>query len=294
MFMGDPIRAPGDLAAFAQHLFERSSVEEFLRDWLPRHGAALEAVEDATVTGPHAAEINRRINCLQQLKDQNWKPLVVSFLARHGEDPDKLRRFFRGVDLIAFGTLLGALRPEAREIRWRRAWEAQGDETKLFTAKDAPLALHAYDKKQSERDKFIERLGSTFKRDHKKDSEKRCLLLIRINACLPGGEVLTRGPEVTVEHILPTKGGAAWNGAFTRDELSIYPHLIGNWTLIHRDQNQLCGAESFAKKKKVYFSKEYPTYAITRMLEDVGEWTPREINVRGDRFQAALFADWGI
>jgi hypothetical protein len=30
------------------------------------------------------------------------------------------------------------------------------------------------------------------------------------------------------------------------------------------------------------------------MLEGVNEWTPKEINMRGDRFQEALFADWGI
>ncbi|MBL8548881.1 MAG: DUF262 domain-containing protein [Hyphomonadaceae bacterium] len=294
MFSGTPIRAPGDLMAFAQHLFAHSSVQSFLTEWLPAHGAALIAVLREEITGPHAEEINRRIACLKLLKDQTWRPLVVSFLANHGHEAAKLKRFVRGVDLIAFGALLGSVRPEARELRWTRALAAGGDEAKLFNSKDGPLALNDNVKGMSERDRFVERLGATFKREHKRDSEKRCLLLIRINACLPGGEVLKRLQGLTVEHILPAKGGAAWSGAFTASELQFYPHVLGNWTLVQHEQNVAAGAKAFAEKKAVYLDKQYPIHAITRLLEGTSEWTPREINLRTQQFQKALFDDWGI
>jgi hypothetical protein len=294
MFSGDPILAPGDLNAFVQYLFGHSSVELFLRDWLPRHGKALLDVQRESVGGPHGAEINRRLRCLKQLKDQNWLPLAVSFLASHHREHDKVRRFFRGVDLIAFGALLGAVRPESREARWKRALAAKGDEAKLYHPKTGPLCLHEFDAETSERDRFIERLGATFKRDHKRDAEKRALLLIRINACLPGGEALVREPGLTVEHILPVRGAGAWDSYFTEEQRAVYPHLIGNWTLIRREQNQMCGAKSFDEKKTIFFMQGYPVYAITRMLERVTEWNPREIESRRQTFQSALFQDWGI
>jgi hypothetical protein len=294
MFSGDPILAPGDLNAFVQYLYSQSSIESFLRDWLPRHGKALLDVRRESVGGPHGAEINRRLRCLKQLKDENWQPLAVSFLANHHREHDKVRRFFRGVDLIAFGALLGAVRPESREARWKRALAAKGDEAKLYHPKTGPLCLHEFDAETSERDRFIERLGATFKRDHKRDAEKRRLLLIRINACLPGGEALVRESGLTVEHILPVKGGGAWNSSFNDAQRAVYPHLIGNWTLVRREQNQMCGAKSFDEKKKIFFMQGYPVYAITRLLERVTEWTPSAIEARRQAFQTALFQDWGI
>jgi hypothetical protein len=295
MITGERLRAPGDLAAFAQALSKRTSVENFLRDWLPRHGEALIAIRNGLQGGAHAVEINRRIACLKQLKDQNWLPVAVSFLAEHAGEHERLIRFFRGVDLIAFGTLLGALRPEAREKRWKRALAAKGEEGKLYHPKTGPLCLHEFDDRMSERERFLQRLGEPFKRDHKKDAEKRALLLIRINACLGGGDVLEREPgELTVEHILPSRGGGeGWLG-FTPEQRAIYPHLIGNWTLITRKQNELCGAKPYAAKKDIYFRPEFPLHAITEMLADADEWGPREIDLRGQFFQRMLFQDWGI
>ncbi|MGE3142193.1 MAG: DUF262 domain-containing protein [Hyphomonadaceae bacterium] len=288
MFAGETILAPGDLGAFVQSLHQHVGVEKFLRDWLPRHGQALFEIKNECVGGAHGGEINRRIGSLKLLRDQSWLPLAVSFLANHADDDEKTRQFFRGLDLIAFSVLLTAVRPETLPRRWKRARAAQGDEKKLFSPTDGALTL-----RDAERRALIERLGKPFKRDQKKDADKRRILLMRINACLEDGEALTREHDLTVEHILPVKGGPAWEAAFAEDLLDC-AHLIGNWTLITFDQNQRCGAAGFAAKKTIFFEPQSPTWAVTRTLADVDEWNPVKIQQRREKFVGALFKDWGL
>lgn len=289
MFGGEAILAPGDLAAFVQTLYARQSVETFLTDWLPRHGQALFEIRNECVGGPHGPEINRRIRCLKQLKEQTWLPVAVAFLANHGKDVEKTRRFFQGVDLIAFCALLSAVRRENRDLRWRRALAADGDERKLFSPADGALTL-----RDGELRTLIQRLGAPFKRDHSAESDKRKVILIRINASLPGGEPLTRDLDLTVEHILPVKGGPAWNEKFTPAERAEYAHLIGNWTLVSLRQNQICANKGYDEKKVIFFREDWPVWAVTRTLEREQEWTPFTIDHRRAEFQAALFRDWGL
>jgi hypothetical protein len=289
MFEGEAILAPGDLGAFVQSLEVKKGVDGFLREWLPRHGQALFEIRNERVSGPYGAEINRRVRCLKQLKDQTWLPLAVSFLADHGKDHERVRAFFRGVDLIAFCALLSAVRCEAREARWKKALAARGDERKLFNAESGALTL-----RESEKRALIQRLGGSFKRDKSKESEKRKLILIRINACMPGGESLTRDMDLTVEHILPVKGGDDWAEAFEDRRREEYAHLIGNWTLVTLNQNQRCGAKGFAAKKKIFFEEGSPVHAVTRTLERVQEWTCDTIERRREDFQRTLFHDWGL
>lgn len=286
---GGELLAPGDLGAFVQTLYARQSVEVFLRDWLPRHGQALFEIRNECVGGPHAYEINRRIKCLKQLKDQTWLPVAVSFLANHGRDHDKTRLFFRGLDLIAFCVLLSAVRSEAREARWKRAILADGDPKKLFDEEHGCLTL-----RPAERAALVARLGQPFRRDKAKESEKRKLILIRINACLPGGDAVSRDADISVEHILPVKGGPDWNDKFTEKERDAYAHLIGNWTLVTADQNRRCGNKGFAHKRKIFFEEGAPMRAVTRTLERVQEWDADAIDARLDEFRIALFLDWGL
>ncbi|MGE0046995.1 MAG: DUF262 domain-containing protein [Hyphomonadaceae bacterium] len=288
MFANEPIRAPGDLGSFVQTLSERAEINAFLTEWLPQHGQALFDIRNEVVGGPYGAEINRRIKCLKQLKEQAWLPIAVAFYARHGRDHEKTRRFFQGLDLIAFGGLLSAVRREEREKNWVRALKADGDEKKLF-GQGGALVLT-----EKQRDELTKRLGAPFKRDHSAEADKRRLLLIRINACLPGGEVLSRETDdLTVEHILPVGGGPSWTH-ITEEERKEYAHLMGNWTLVARRQNQLCGNKGFDVKKPIFFNQAFPCWAVTRTLERVSDWGAFEIESRRADFQAALFRDWGL
>ena len=100
--------------------------------------------------------------------------------------------------------------------------------------------------------------------------------------------------DLTVEHILPVKGGDEWTGAFEDRGREEYAHLIGNWTLVTLNQNQRCGAKGFAAKKKIFFEEGSPVHAVTRTLERVQEWTCDTIERRREDFQRALFHDWGL
>ncbi|MBI1187352.1 MAG: DUF262 domain-containing protein [Alphaproteobacteria bacterium] len=290
IFQGNhELLAPGDLGAFTQSLEERDAVELFLTDWLSRHGQALIDILGESVKGPHAYEINRRIRCLKMLIEQTWLPMAVSFMANHGHEHDKARAFFRGVDLIAFATMFTAVRVDQREKRWKDAITADGDAKALFDDKTGVFSLTP-----GERQRLGERIGAPFKGERAREAEKRKLILMRINACLPGGETFARGADLTVEHILPVKGGPEWDELYTPEERAVYAHLVGNWTLISHAQNQRCGNRGFAFKRRIYFEEGSPVYAVTRMIERVQDWPRREIDRRTGDVQAVLFRDWGL
>ncbi len=87
-----------------------------------------------------------------------------------------------------------------------------------------------------ERFKFIERLNYSSKRDR-----QRRMLVIRLEAAMPGGSILSLHDDVTIEHILPKSGGPGWNEWFPttlmREDAA---HVLGNLTLV-TDRSEQAG-----------------------------------------------------
>ncbi len=290
LMSGEPILAAGDLSVFLDDIETRVGLDKFLTDWLPRHGRALSAIHNLTAGGPHAGEINRRLHCLSQLKETNWLPLAVAALVRFDERDERRRLFFQRLDLMAFSCVLGPVRPEVRDKRWKQALADLGDERKLFDPANGHMSL-----RDGEVRALIERLGKPFAKDGSQGADLRKLIMIWINACLAPDELLSRDDaDLSLEHVLPVKGGPAWEKLYTPADRKIYAQLMGNWTLASKAQNKSCGVKLYDEKKPILLDPTYPTYAVTRTLRDYKSWTKLDIELRREKFQIALFKDWGL
>lgn len=285
LLTGEQVVSPGDLAAFREHVEIAGGVHAFLFDQLPRYSLALRDILKGSIdVGAASADVNRRVKMMQQLDEVNWYPPAITFLAEYRGQPEKARRFFQALERFAFGCELSVIENKVREKRFARAARLANDE-KAYLPK-GPLDLS-----DGERLDFIERLNRSSKRDR-----LRRLILIRIEAALPGGSILTLRDDVTVEHLLPKANVQWWSDRFPdkrrRDDLC---HLIGNQILITHRQNEAADTRPYPQKREIYFNTPgAKIYAITRTIETVQEWTQDVIGARQEELVRHLAMDWDL
>lgn len=286
LLTGERMLSPGDLASFRTAIERVGGVRTFLFEHLPRYAQALRAIFAGSIdAGPHTAEVNRRVKLMKQVEQWEWAPAAIVFLADHGGEHERMRRFFQALDRFAFACELSVIDARLQLGRYARAVKHAGDDKMLYGPKGA-LELN-----EGEQMRFF----ATLNRSRKRDRPRR-LLLMRMEAALSNGSLLEITSDATVEHILPKSGGAAWDQLFPdkamRNEAA---HLLGNLTLVTDAQNTAAGSKSYAEKRKVYFNwPNAPIHALTRDFAGVEDWTLQAIEERHERLVRILCEDWGL
>jgi Protein of unknown function DUF262/Protein of unknown function (DUF1524) len=286
LLTGEQLISPGDLGAFRAQVERSGGVHAFLFDKLPRYcEALLEIFNGAVDVGLASADVNRRLKLMMQLDAWQWAPAALSFLAEHRGDADRAHRFFRALDRLAFASELSIVAPRNQEKRFARAAKFAGDDEQLFGQRGA---LELTDAEES---KFIERLNHSPRK-----SRATRLLLMRLEAAMEDGSVLTLVDDATVEHILPRRGAPWWTERFPdrvlREDAA---NVLGNLLLITDRQNKEADNKSFPEKLNVYFNfPDAPIHALTRDIEGIGEWTLNAIGARQERLVRILCDDWDL
>jgi len=285
LLTGASLLSPGDLGAFRSKVDETGGVRAFLLDKLPRYGEALRDILRADVKlGDASDDVNRRIRILLQLGEQRWRPAALVYLAEHSGDPEQAKKFFRALERFTFGCELAVIDNTVREDRFSLAMQQACSESVYQEG-------GALDLEEPERLAFIERLNRSSKTDR-----QRRMLLLRVEAALPGGKVLPRRSDVTVEHVLPAGNAPWWNERFPSGRMrQDYANLLGNLILITRRQNVKADNKPYPEKRKIYFGTQgAPVHAITRSIERVEDWNIDVIERRHERMVHLLCADWDI
>lgn len=285
LLTGEHLVSPGDLAAFREQVEASGGVSAFLFDKLPRYSEALKDILNAAVdVGATSADVNRRLVLLMQLEEWHWAPAALSFLAEHRGPSDKARKFFQALDCFSFACEFSVIENRVRERRFADAARLAGDINKVLSPQVLGLS-------KAEHFRFIERLNRSSKRDR-----SRRLLMLRVEASLPGGSILTLHDDVTVEHVLPKSGGAYWNQRFPDKALrNDAANVLGNLILITNKQNKRADNLGYPEKREIYFKTPgAPVHAVTRAIEPIPEWTLEAIDNRQEDLIYSLCEDWGL
>lgn len=283
LLTGERMISPNDLGAFRNAVNKAGGVEKFLFEQLPGYARALRTIFTGSVdVGPASADVNRRIKLMKQVEQWDWAPAAIAFLSGHAHEHESAAIFFRALDCFTFACELGVIDNRAYERRYADAAKYCGDDR----------ALKALGLTEVEFRKLI----ATLARSRKRDRQRR-LLLIRMEAAMPNGQVLQMTDDVTVEHILPRGAGSAWwNARFPdpklREELA---NLLGNLILITQAQNTEADIKSYPEKRKIYFhGPGAPIHQLTRDIEQIEEWTLSAIEERHEKLVSILCHDWGL
>lgn len=286
LLTGELLLSPGDLAAFREQVEKSGGVRSFLFDKLPRYCEALIEIYNAAVEiGPASEDVNRRLKMMMQIDEWHWAPAAIAFIAEHRAQPERAKRFFQALDRFAFACELSVIDNRVQEKRFARAARHAGEDKQLY-GQGGALELTP-----GEHLKLIERLH----RSSKKDKLRR-LLLIRLEAAMPGGSVLSLRDDATVEHILPRNGDGWWLERFPDKALrEDAAHLLGNLTLVTDRQNKLAENKAFPHKLKIFLETPgAPIHALTRDIAGERDWSQDSIEIRQERLVSILCADWGM
>ncbi len=284
----------GDLAVFRRDVLTQVNAKQFLADDLPRYARALQALDRRAIdAGEHTGEVRRRIICLSWLRDRYWLAPAVAFLANHAGDGASdaanslTRRFFEGLERLAFATFFGVIKSDRRQERFARVVRARGRPEALFGAKGALELTDA------ERRDLIHRLNTPFQSQSK--AKERRIVAWRVEAAL--GQAFEMSGQFTLEHILPVRPSGLWLASFPQESLrETLTHLIGNWAIVSEWENQVAADKSFKEKLGIFFraSKKEPVRPLTQDLPEHQEWTPTAIKLRHERLVARLCQDWDL
>ncbi len=286
LLTGERLLSPGDLAAFRAAVERTGGVKKFLFDQLPRYAAALRAIyANAIDVGPPSTEVNRRVRMMKQVEEWDWAPAAIAFLAEHGGEHERARRFFQALDRFTFACELSVIDSRQQEKRFARALKHVGDDKMLYGPKGA-LELT---------EKELLAFFATLNRARKRDRQRR-LLMMRLEAAMPNGHLLHIKDDVTVEHVLPRAGGGYWNDHFPdkvrRMEAA---NLLGNLVLVTHAQNTLADTKPYNEKRKVFFNTPgAPIHQVTRDIAGIEHWTMQAIEERHERLVRILCEDWGL
>ncbi len=291
LLTGEELISPGDLGAFRTQVELSGGVYTFLFDKLPRYAQALLEIFNGDVdVGAASADVNRRIKLMMQIEHWQWAPAALAFLAEHRGEPERARRFFLGLDRLAFASELSVVQPRDQVRRFAAAARHAGDEEVLFGARASANAPRVFELTEKEKGALVERLNASPKR-HRGTR----LLLMRVEAALEGGSVLSLSDDATVEHILPFGAAPWWSEWFPdkalREDLA---NVLGNLLLVTHRQNQEADNKPYREKLEVYFNRPAPIHALTRDIEGVHDWTLKAIGARQERLVRILCEDWDL
>ncbi|MBK8543287.1 MAG: DUF262 domain-containing protein [Caulobacteraceae bacterium] len=288
LLTGEPMLSPGDLASFRTAVERAGGVRVFLFEQLPRYAHALRAIFAGSIdVGPASAEVNRRVALMKEVQEWDWAPCAIAFLAKHSSEHERARRFFQALDRFTFACELAVVENREREGRYANIIKYVSDEKILYTGENRQRALLLTEGEQM---KFFHTLNRSRRRDR-----SRRLLLMRLEAAMPGGRIVRMTDDATVEHVLPKNGGPWWNERFPdpalRNELA---NLLGNLTLLTYDQNAAADVRPYSEKRKVYFDTNAPILALTKDIAPIEDWSLQAIEERHERLVRILSEDWGL
>lgn len=290
-------------AALSQARAVRSLLTEFpeqvLGKYLPNNGKkfikeVLEPYARANIrliscdfTGKDWEPVNAWLKRLNQLDNDDWRPVALWVLKNHGDEPEFLAEFLRKLERLAASMLLRRVYATPRAQRYMS----------LLSELVGGARLDAPSFELSEEEK----LGSISMLDNELYNflRVRKYVLLRLDSKLandPGASYDHR--IITVEHVLPQNPSdtSKWVKDFSEEERDYWTHRLGNLLLLNRRKNAQANNYEFDKKKDVYFRSKSGTavFALTTQVLGEKEWTPEVVERRHANLKDILIREWEL
>lgn len=261
--------------------------KKFIREILEPYARADIRLVSYDFVGEEWTSVNAWLKSLNQLDNDDWRPVALWALKNHGDEPVFLGAFLKKLERLAASMLLRRVYATPRAQRYM---------TLLGQLVDgAGLDARAFELDDSEKLESIRLLDDelyTYTRIRK-------YVLLRLDSILandPGASYDHR--TITVEHVLPQtpREDSMWVRDFSDEERQYWTHRIGNLLLLNRRKNSQAQNYDFDKKKESYFTSKsgVAVFALTTQVLNESVWTPEVIRRRHEALKSLLVKEWEL
>ena len=259
----------------------------FVDDVLLPYADAYATIENESYAWPDgAAEVNTWLRRLNQIDNNDWKPVALWLLHKHKTNPQELAALLMKLERIASVMLIRRVYSTPRGTRYAN----------LIKSLDAGLGTDAPEFSVSDLDKraaFIQLNGPIYDM-----APVRKYVLLRLNELLASAPVIFNPKIVTVEHVLPQnpRRDSRWMTDFTDEEREYWVHRLANLVLLDKKKNSEAQNYDFDEKKNRYFrsASGITPFTLTMGVIDAASWAPELLEARQRQLLETLADAWDI
>lgn len=275
---------------FRGNVLKRISGQEFADSVLEPYADVYKIVSRAAYESTEGAEnVNQHLRHLSRLDNFDWIPPAMAYFHRVKGEQDKLIRFTRDLERLAYGLFIRRAYINERISRYSEVLifiETGGD---LF-GENAPLQL-----RQEEKADILKILDGNIYELPRVPMP----LLQRLDSLLADPQIQGYAPQaVSIEHVLPQNPPekSEWLEWFPDpDERAQWTHRLANLVLLSRRKNSQASNYEFDKKKSEYFQKNgTTTFALTTQVVNESNWTRGVLEHRQKTLVELLKNEWRL
>ena len=234
-----------------------------------------------------AEAVNEFLRYLNRLDNFDWIPPAIEYFKRYSKDTDKLLRFLRDLERLAYGLFIKRANINQRIRRYADVLRRIEQGEDLFEP-ESPLQLSSDEKSE---------ILSALDGQIYSQIRVRRPLLLRLDNMLADEGVHLVHSVISIEHVLPQnpRSGSKWRKSFTEDERTDWTNRLANLVLLSHRKNSRAQNYDFDEKKEVYFKKGgMPTFPLTLQVLNENEWTPEVLKRRQRRLLNILKKEWRL
>ncbi|MET8561816.1 DUF262 domain-containing protein [Streptomyces flaveolus] len=262
--------------------------EVFVNDVVVPYAEAYSQIRDARYEASAGAEeVNAWFKRLQEVDNNDWRPVALWALRNHEDDPVWLNLFLKALERLSASMFVRRVYTTPRVTRY----------AELLRQLDRGQGLNspAFELSETERAETRARL----------DGELYLVGKIRKYVLLRVDELLSQAqgvkydlPLITVEHVLPQnpKSGSSWTELFDEGQREYWTHRLGNLVLLNRAKNSAAQNYDFTTKKAKYFTGRGGAvpFALTSQVLHHENWTPEVLATRQKQLTGLLAREWSL
>lgn len=259
----------------------------FMKEVLEPYAKAAMKLFDANFAGPEWEGVNAWMRRLNQIDNDDWRPVALWALKNYQNDPVYLEAFLQKLERLAASFLLRRIYNTPRKKRYIQVL------TQLING--AGLDAEAFELTEDEKQDSIAMLDNKI---YQHASVCKYVLL-RLDSLLAQNPGATYNHKIiTVEHVLPQKprSDSQWLKDFTEEEREYWTHRLGNLLLLNRKKNSNAGNYDFDKKKQTYFhaTNGVAVFALTTQVLQEPSWNADVLQRRHEEFKNKLIKEWRL
>ena len=274
---------------FQDSILDSVEKSRYVDDVLEPYADAYEVVTRMSYESVADAEaVNQFLRHLNQLDNFDWIPPAMVYFKRYSHDTDRLLRFLRDLDRLAYGMFIRRANINQRIRRYAEVLREIEQGEDIF---EHQSSLQLLPEEEAE-------ILSSLDGNIYSQIRVRRPLLLRLDSLLADEGVLHQHSVISIEHVLPQNPsrGSKWLKDFSNEDERIeWTNRLANLVLLSRRKNSRAQNYDFDRKKREYFQKGgVPTFALTLQVLNETKWTPEVLRRRQRKLLNVLKQGWRL